>query len=150
MLGVGPLLQELADKGAKGRLIVARETERAALQVVNHARTNAPKDTSTLARSIHVSGIGSDSHTTQGGKGRRRNTSGMTINTSLSVPSPSDLERVVGTNVKYAMRMEYGFSGTDRRGRTYNQAGHYYMTRAVNAAQEEYAMRLRAKLEAAL
>jgi len=33
----------------------------------------------------------------------------------------------VGTNVKYARRIEYGFNGTDRLGRTYRQVAQPYL-----------------------
>lgn len=33
----------------------------------------------------------------------------------------------VGTNVKYARRIEYGFKGADRLGRVYNQAAQPYL-----------------------
>ncbi len=36
----------------------------------------------------------------------------------------------VGTNVKYARRIEYGFNGVDKLGRKYNQAAQPYLTPA--------------------
>jgi hypothetical protein len=38
-----------------------------------------------------------------------------------------------GWTAAYALRMEYGFVGTDSRGRTYNQAGNFF---ALSAAQQ--------------
>lgn len=34
-------------------------------------------------------------------------------------------------NIEYARRVNYGFTGTDSLGRTYNQSGWFFMTRAV-------------------
>lgn len=41
---------------------------------------------------------------------------------------------VIGTNVEYAARIEYGFAGRDRLGRLYNQKGVGMFTQVVNAA----------------
>ncbi|MGF2618433.1 HK97 gp10 family phage protein [Rossellomorea vietnamensis] len=38
----------------------------------------------------------------------------------------------VGSKVPYAMRIEYGFRGTDSLGRTYNQAPQPYLNPALN------------------
>lgn len=38
-----------------------------------------------------------------------------------------------GWTAKYALRMEYGFTGTDALGRTYNQQGNFF---ALSAAQQ--------------
>ena len=38
-----------------------------------------------------------------------------------------------GWTAAYALRMEYGFVGTDSRGRTYNQPGNFF---ALNASQQ--------------
>ena len=37
----------------------------------------------------------------------------------------------VGTNVKYAKRIEFGFQGTDSKGRTYNQSPQSYLYSAL-------------------
>lgn len=34
---------------------------------------------------------------------------------------------------KYAKRIEFGFTGTDSAGRSYNQAGRFFVTRAIQA-----------------
>lgn len=42
----------------------------------------------------------------------------------------------VGTNVPYAARLEFGFSGADSLGRIYNQAARPYMRPAVDEGKE--------------
>ena len=37
-----------------------------------------------------------------------------------------------GTNVKYALRIEYGYNDTDKLGRKYNQPAHPYMRPALD------------------
>lgn len=37
----------------------------------------------------------------------------------------------IGSNVRYARRIELGFHGTDRRGRTYNQRAYPYLRPAI-------------------
>jgi HK97 gp10 family phage protein len=41
-------------------------------------------------------------------------------------------EGVVGTNVEYARRLEYGFKGTDSLGRKYNQSAKPYLRPALD------------------
>ena len=38
----------------------------------------------------------------------------------------------LGFQAAYGMRLEYGFTGTDSAGRSYNQAGRYFVRAAVN------------------
>ncbi len=42
-------------------------------------------------------------------------------------PGPKGLNVVVGSNVKYARRIEHGFVGKDKLGRQYNQSGKPYL-----------------------
>lgn len=68
--------------------------------------------------------------------------SGLNGSTALSGPdafvaaiASAELGDAVfgGWTAAYARRMEYGFTGTDSRGRTYNQAGNHF---ALNAVQQ--------------
>ena len=43
----------------------------------------------------------------------------------------------VGTDVPYAARIEFGFAGTDSRGRTYNQAAQPYLRPALDENKAE-------------
>lgn len=52
----------------------------------------------------------------------------------LDVSNIDDLYAEVLTTEEYARRQELGFTGTDSLGRSYDQEGHFYMTKA--AAQE--------------
>ena len=60
-------------------------------------------------------------------------------------------EAVIGTNVEYAARVEFGFEGTDSLGRTYDQKGQSYLTAAFNenkkAAKELFRKAMKEELE---
>jgi HK97 gp10 family phage protein len=45
----------------------------------------------------------------------------------------------IGTNVKYARRIEYGFVGKDKLGRNYNQAAQPYLRPAVEQQKDRIA-----------
>jgi len=45
----------------------------------------------------------------------------------------------IGTNVKYARRIEFGFRGVDKLGRKYNQAAQSYLTPAYEAQKSRVA-----------
>ena len=96
-----------------------------ALLLQNRMKELAPVLTGTLRRSIHTESTG-------GG---------------------SSVEISVGTNVPYAKRLEFGFSGTDSLGRTYNQPARPYMRPAMEQTRtqvvSEIAASLRRLLEAA-
>lgn len=57
---------------------------------------------------------------------------------SIAVREPAPLVRDVYTNVAYAMRQNYGFVGTDRLGRTYNQPGFFFMEKAEMEAAQHF------------
>lgn len=44
---------------------------------------------------------------------------------------------VIGTNVEYAARIEFGFEGVDKLGREYDQQGQPYLTPAFNETKRE-------------
>lgn len=53
----------------------------------------------------------------------------------------------VGTDVPYARRIEYGFSGADSRGRVYHQAAQPYMRPGFDATREAAVNEVRRVLE---
>lgn len=54
---------------------------------------------------------------------------------------------LVEATVPYAARIEYGYNGTDSRGRTYHNAAQPYLTPASEAARSGYVEKLRRGLE---
>jgi HK97 gp10 family phage protein len=104
----------LAKFKALSKAVQADALENAAkagiLPIQNEAIILAPKDTTTLARSIHTETIKAN-------------------NTYAEV--------VTGTDVEYAARQEFGFSGADALGRVYNQAAHPYMRPAYDTKRGE-------------
>jgi phage gpG-like protein len=69
---------------------------------------------------------------------------------SITVRETGPLTWEVFTNVEYARRQEFGFVGTDRLGRTYNQPGRYYMTIAMDTAKDAFTKRVRDAIREAL
>lgn len=53
---------------------------------------------------------------------------------------------IVGTDVPYSRRLEYGFTGTDSKGRHYNQAATPYMRPAFDETRDE---QMKAAIDAA-
>ncbi len=47
------------------------------------------------------------------------------------------MQGILGTNVVYARRVEFGFQGADSLGREYNQSGRFYFTKGFKASQIE-------------
>jgi phage gpG-like protein len=137
----------VGDAAVKARLLAgasaatSRETELAlvagALLIQNAAKAHAPYLSGTLRRSIHIGG-----HTFEGGDGA----GDIGMNSATQV--------AVGTNLAYARRIELGFTGTDARGRTYNQPARSYLRKALDeqrdAAIREVASAFRDLLRAAV
>lgn len=85
----------------------------AALDCANIAKEKAPYRSGTLHRAIHAE------------------------------PGDNDLTWVVSTSeVPYARRLEYGFTGRDSLGRYYNQAARPYMTPAAEATRPKFIRRM--------
>lgn len=91
-----------------------------ALLMVNKAKANAPYKTGNLRRSLHV-----------GGEGVGGSTTGTDI--GGQVIGRDFVEVKIGTNVRYARRLEFGFAGADRLGRTYNQPARPYLRPAIES-----------------
>lgn len=87
--------------------------------VVSKAAYYCPVKTSNLVNSINYA-----TSKTQGGvKGK---TNGTPLSKALQ-----NMTVKVGTNVVYAARIEFGFSGTDSLGRSFNQPGTPYLRPAI-------------------
>ena len=93
-----------------------------ALNVQNRAKQLAAVLTGTLRRSIHIGG-----HTFSGG--------GSDI--GRGSVGRHEVEVKVGTNVPYARRIEFGFTGTDSLGRTYNQPPRPYLRPAMEQTRSQ-------------
>ena len=107
--GVGTMLNNIGAFELETRGKVIHAVEAVTISVQDDAKLpvgaggNMPVDTHTLQRSIS----------------RRFKNGGLTGE--------------VFTNVEYALRQEFGFSGTDALGRTYDQKGSLFMTKALEA-----------------
>lgn len=62
---------------------------------------------------------------------------------SIQVMERSQYEVAVGTNAPQAMRLEYGFSGTDALGRVYNQPAFPHWTPAKDIIAPQYVEAMR-------
>lgn len=115
-----------------------------AMKIVNEAKRNAPVLSGTLRRSIHVGG-----HTME--------TGGLPEGVKDLGKGEMSAQKVnirVGTDLEYAARIEYGFTGADSRGRHYNQPPKPYLRAAFDehksAAVKEVGAALKILIEKAL
>lgn len=137
---------------ALGESVQGRMLERAlvagALIIQNAAKENAPYRTGNLRRSIHIGGHEDLAPDRQG----------IEQATGQAVPAPevrdADVAVYVGTDVEYARRIEYGFSGADALGREINQPAQPYLRPAVDengdAVNQEVSDALRDLIRAAI
>jgi len=103
-----------------------------ALLIRNRASANAPFVTGTLKRSIHIGGH------TEVSPGFNPSEGYSDIEGEEVTPERVKVE--VGTNLIYAPRVEYGFSGKDKLGRVYNQPPNPYLRSAFDQ-EKDAAMR---------
>lgn len=61
-----------------------------------------------------------------------------TLRRSIHVEPVSSSKMLVGTDLPYARRLEYGFAKKDKLGRLYNQAPRPYFRPPLDANQEKY------------
>lgn len=94
-----------------------------ALPVTNRAVELAAWKTGTLRRSIH---------------------------TEIVESTAERARATVGTDLPYARRIEYGFSGADRLGRVYHQAPRPYLRPALAERRDEAVREMRAVFRLAL
>ena len=104
--------QDMAKQAEKNQEIALKLT---ANEYKNDVQAIAPYDTGTLRRSIHVEPV---SGIIRDGQNRAY--------------------VVVGTDLPYARRLEFGFVGADRLGRVYNQAPRPYFRPPLDSNFEKY------------
>jgi len=93
-----------ADTAVSGPILVSA-VQLAAMVVQNAAKRNAPYVTGTLRRSIHQ---------------------------EVERLSSTFVQAIIGTDLHYARRVEFGFAGKDALGRVYNQAAKPYLRPAMD------------------
>lgn len=91
-----------------------------ALLAANDAKRRAPIVTGTLRRSIHIGG-----HTALTPDFEGHDIGGNEVDATHA-------QVLVGTDVEYAARIEFGFMGADSLGRTYHQSPQPYLRPAVD------------------
>lgn len=134
-------------EAAQGRML-ERALVAGGLIVQNAAKQAAPYRTGNLRRSIHIGGH----------EDLATDRQGITDKTGATVPDPeigtTDAAIYIGTDVVYARRLEYGFSGQDARGRRYQQGPRPYLRPAIDTngseVRQEVVEALRDLLRAAL
>jgi HK97 gp10 family phage protein len=122
--GSDSLMRKLAGlrEAVRGEML-ERAVVAGALLVQNDAKRRAPFLTGTLRRSIHIGG-----HDELNSDGESGNVPGPEI-------TPTEIAVYIGTDVAYARRIENGFSGADRLGRTYSQPAQPYLRPALDENQ---------------
>lgn len=103
-----------------------------AVLLTKHSGGNMPIDTGNLRRSLLAS-TSSMPQVKQGVQEFPDN--GGHIQLTIAGAQPTDT-LYFGFQATYAMRMEYGFTGQDSLGRTYNQSGNRFVGLAVDRWQE--------------
>jgi len=61
-----------------------------------------------------------------------------TLRRSIHVEKESSTKMLVGTDLPYARRLEYGFADKDKLGRVYNQAARPYFRPPLDTNKEKY------------
>lgn len=59
------------------------------------------------------------------------------LESSIRRMSESPYEIIVGSDLPYAARREYGFHGADSLGRVYNDEGAFFLTQAMNDNEQQ-------------
>jgi len=108
-----------------------------ALLVQNEAKTKSPYLTGNLRRSIHIGG--------HSDKSELGNSTGDDIGGNKNTRDRAEV--LVGTNVEYARRQEFGFSGADSRGRIFNQVPRPYLRPALDEKKQSVAKEIAAALK---
>lgn len=100
-----------------------------ALPIVNQTKRNVHKVTGTLARSYHIGGHTDLAADFRSGEGYS-DIGGATVRRD-------EAEVLIGSNLAYARREEFGFVGRDRLGRRYNFTGHPHLRPAFDERKDE-------------
>jgi phage gpG-like protein len=125
--GVMELQRRLGATQEQIHVAVKRGIDRTALAMETDAKNKLKSDghiiTNRLRASIHAELKDQEQFTYS-------NNQGESFDGSLNLDI-GKLEAVIGTNVVYAKRIEFGFNGTDSLGRKYNQPASSFMGWAV-------------------
>ena len=133
VIGTKELIQKLNKLGevGKGRAMI-NALVAGGLEISNEAKINAPYITGTLERSIHIGGHVSESapgFTPHDVAGDYSDIGGEKIESNAA-------SILIGTNLVYAKRLEFGFNGPDKLGRIYHQPAQPYLRPAVDTKKE--------------
>jgi len=120
---------------------VKRGVLRVAMKIERQAKATCPVLTGRLRASISQNWTGS-------GKTRGDVDPKATAEDGAGQPitKPNTFAAVVGTNVKYARRIEFGFMDTDKLGRKYNQQPQPYLYPAYFSYEADVADEVKAEL----
>ena len=134
IVGLPELLRKLNKLGevGKGRAMI-NAVVAGALEISNDAKVRVKKVTGTLERSIHVGGHVSESSpgfTPHDEAGDYSDIGGEKIESN-------NASVLIGTNLKYAKRIEFGFMGADKLGRVYHQAAQPYLRPAYDTKKDK-------------
>jgi len=133
VIGTKELLEKLNKLGeaARGKTL-ENALVAGGLLISNAAKNNAPYISGTLKRSIHVGG-----HTSESAPGfTPSDVAGEYSDIGGNKTTETSAEILVGTNLDYARRIEFGFSGADSLGRVFNQPAQPYLRPAVDSEKE--------------
>lgn len=120
---------------------VKRGVLRVAMKIERQAKATCPVLTGRLRASISQNWSGS-------GKSRGDVEPKANAEDGAGQPptKPDTFSAVVGTNVKYARRIEFGFMDTDKLGRKYNQQPNPYLYPAYFSYEADVADEVKAEL----
>jgi hypothetical protein len=140
--GLDDVLRNLKRFGAGTERAVSQSVVASGLAIQGQARRDVAWDTGRLRNSIAVA---EDEET-------------LALVSDIAAPGieapnairPGMLSAVVGTNVQYAKRIEFGFIGVDSMGRYYNQAPRPYLFPALEQERKPFFQRLRRSVDRAM
>ncbi len=134
IIGLSDLMNKLnaLEKISRGK-VISTALVAGALEISNEAKVSAPYITGTLKRSIHVGGHAQETSpgfSTNDVAGQYSDVGGEEIDDDKA-------SVLIGTNLVYAARQEFGFVGVDSLGRTYNQPAHPYLRPAFDNKKQK-------------
>jgi len=121
MVGTEKAVIDVKKWTEKQRQAVKKILLKTGFKVETSAKEGCPVKTGRLRGSVSTNWAGSGMSEGRVGSGAKR---GDGVG---QPPGPSGLAVAVGSNVKYARRIEHGFVGKDKLGRQYNQSGKPYL-----------------------
>jgi len=121
MVGTQKAVLDIKKWTAKQGEAVKKILLKTGFKVETSAKEMCPVKTGRLRSSISMNWAGSGMREGRVGSGAKK---GDGVG---QPPGPKGLSVAVGSNVKYARRIEHGFVGKDKLGRQYNQSGKPYL-----------------------